>query len=337
MGQVTSLFLIKVMDAFEGDIDKSDILQTVGLATEKPVDPSVMVSSADYYAAFEKLARADKHGWSLPLRTGASMRCADYGAFGLAWKSANNIRGSFERAERYARVLTNVASYQVEMAERGAFMNLHREGERHLGMRLSNEATMASIHAISREVATRDFQPLEVHFKHSAPAPVTDHENYFGCPVFFDSNRDAMLVSFDTLGTPNFLGDESLSQFFDTHLETELAKTTDDSSVEQRIKIYVSRNLSEGIPPVSVVAEHLCMSGRTLQRRLADSGLTYQRLVDESRRSLAEKLLCQTGYSLNEIAFMVGFSDQTAFNRAFKRWAGKTPRSFRIDPQVPSP
>jgi AraC-like DNA-binding protein len=330
MGQVTSLFLIKVMDAFEGDIDKSDLLNAVGISPEKPVDPSFMLSSTDYYAAFRKLAKADRHGWSLPLRAGASMRCADYGAFGLAWKSANNIKGSFERAERYARLLTNVASYQIETTRSGAFMHLHRQGERHLGMRLSNEATIASIHAISREVATKDFHPLEVHFKHSAPAVVADHQRYFECPVFFDSDRDALLVSVDTLNTPNFLGDESLSQFFDTHLEGELSKLTDDNSVEQRIKIYVSRNLSEGIPPVSAIAEHLCMSSRTLQRRLADSGQTYQRLLDESRRSLAEKLLRQTTYSLNEIAFMAGFSDQSAFNRAFKRWAGQTPRSFRI-------
>lgn len=336
MGQVTSLFLIKVMDAFEGDIDKNDILNAAGIASDKPVDPSFMVSSVDYYAAFEKLAKADRHGWTLPLRAGDSMRCADYGAFGLAWKSANNIKGSFDRAERYARVLTNVASYQTEMTRRGAFMHLHRQGERHLGMRLSNEATIASIHAISREVATKDFHPLEVHFKHNAPTVIADHQRYFGCPVFFNSDRDAMLVSVDTLNTPNFLGDESLSHFFDTHLDAELSRFSDDSSIEQRIKIFVSRNLSEGIPPVSAIAEHLFMSSRTLQRRLADSGQTYQRLVDESRRSLAEKLLRQTSYSLNEIAFMAGFSDQSAFNRAFKRWAGKTPRSFRINPQIPS-
>jgi len=337
MGQVTSLFLMKVLDAFDGCIDNKDVLDTAGLTSEKPVDPSYMIPSAVYYAAFAKLAKADKHGWTLPLRTGASMRCADYGAFGLAWKSANNLLGSFERAERYARVLTNVASYQVEITPRGAFMHLHRDGERHLGMRLSNEATLASIHTISREVTTESFIPVEVHFKHPAPALITDHQAYFGCPVFFNSDRDALLVAFDTLEAPNVLGDDSLSAFFDTHLEAELSKYAGDSSVEQRIKIYVSRNLSEGIPTISAVADHLCMSSRTLQRRLKDSGLTYQRLVDESRRRLAENLLHQTNYSLNEIAFMAGFSDQSAFTRAFKRWAGQTPRSFRISPKLPSP
>jgi AraC-like DNA-binding protein len=75
------------------------------------------------------------------------------------------------------------------------------------------------------------------------------------------------------------------------------------------------------------------MSGRTLQRRLSARGYSFQALVDESRRELAERLLKETGYPLAEIAFLIGFSEQSAFNRAFKRWAGQTPRSYRLRAQ----
>jgi AraC-like DNA-binding protein len=71
-----------------------------------------------------------------------------------------------------------------------------------------------------------------------------------------------------------------------------------------------------------------------LQRRLSELGYSYQTLVDESRRQLAERLLRQTDFSLVEIAFMTGFSEQSAFARAFKRWAGQTPRNFRIQSQM---
>ena len=131
------------------------------------------------------------------------MRCDDYGAFGLAWKSALNLQGSYERAERYARVLTSVSTYELERAEQGAFMHLHREGDRRLGMRLSNEATIASIVSISQQISTQKFQPLAVYFKHSAPSSLTGHHAYFGCPIYFDSDRDALLVSNESLQTPN--------------------------------------------------------------------------------------------------------------------------------------
>ncbi|MDY6898424.1 MAG: helix-turn-helix transcriptional regulator, partial [Cyanobacteriota bacterium] len=64
----------------------------------------------------------------------------------------------------------------------------------------------------------------------------------------------------------------------------------------------------------------------------SEQGYSFQNLVDESRRQLAEQLLQQTDYSLAEVAFMTGFSEQSAFTRAFKRWAGQTPRSFRLNP-----
>ena len=334
MGQITSLFVRKVVGVVEEGIDKDDLLRSVGIEPEKPVDPSLMVSDTAYYAFLERIAFSENNGTTLPLRAGAAMRCDDYGAFGLAWKSATNLRGSYERSERYAQVLTSVSTYEVERAEQGAFMHLHRAGERHLGLRLSNEATIASIVSISRQVSTKPFKPLAVYFKHPAPKVISNHKAYFDCPIHFDSDRDALLVSHESLQTPNQLGDESISKFFDTHLEAELTKLADPNSLEQRVRIYVSRCLSEGVPTISNVAGHFSMSGRTLQRRLSERGYSFQTLVDEKRRQLAEQLLQQTDYSLAEVAFMTGFSEQSAFTRAFKRWAGQTPRSFRLNPQV---
>ena len=331
MGQVTSLFVHKVIAQADDSLDKRPFLESVGVDPDAPVDPKVMVSDTDYYDFFASLAHADPNGLELPLRTGASMRCENYGAFGLAWKSALNLRGSCERAGRYARVLTNVATYEVSEAEEGVYMHLHRDGDRsRLGLRLSNEATIASIAAISQEVSTSTFQALAIYFKHSEPGSAAAHERHFGCPVQFDSDKDALLISHDTMQAKNRVGDPGIVQFFDTHLEQELAKFDDDASLERRVRIQISQSLSQGIPAVSEIAAHFGMSGRTLQRRLSDRGYSFQKLVDEARRELAERLLKDTSYPLAEVAFLTGFSEQSAFNRAFKRWAEQTPRSFRI-------
>lgn len=333
MGKITSLFVRKVTNATDNSVDKDALLRSVGIDPDSPIDPSHMVADTDYYDFLERLAAIDGNATSIPLRAGAAMGCDDYGAFGLAWKSAANIRGSYERTERYARVLTSVASYEVESTGEGAFLHLHRSGERRLGMRLSNEATIASIASLSRQVSTREFKPIAVYFKHPAPDCIAAHEAYFECPVHFDSDKDALLVSSETLQTPNKQGDESISQFFDSHLEAELAKFEDSSTLDKRVRIQVSQSLSEGVPMISDVAKRLCMSGRTLQRKLSEQGYSYQKLVDESRRQLAERLLRQSDYSLAEVAFLTGFSEQSAFTRAFRRWEGQTPRSFRIKVQ----
>lgn len=337
MGRVTSLFARKVVEEVEGPADKDALLRTLGLERGEPVDPAQMIEDWEYYDFLERVAAVDTNPTTIPLRAGAAMRCDDYGAFGLAWKSATSLRGSYDRAQRYGLVLTSVSMYEVEPTFNGAFMHLHREGERRLGLRLSNEATLASIASISREVASSPFRALEVHIRHAAPDSARAHKAYFGCPVHFESDRDALLVSKQTLDTPNKLGDATIASFFDTHLEAELGTLDDTISLEQQVCDLVTTSLSEGVPLLSDVASRLAMSGRTLQRRLAERDSSFQALVDESRRRFAQRLLRETEYSLIEVAFMTGFSEQSALTRAFKRWVGQTPGAFRADSRTGGP
>ncbi|MFK7991896.1 MAG: AraC family transcriptional regulator [Sandaracinaceae bacterium] len=330
MPRVTALFVHKVISEVDPSLDRPGLLRRVGVDPDASVDPSAMVEADDYYAFLEAIAAQDPHALDLPLRVGASMRLDEYGALGLAMKSALTLRGSWDRAARYAKVLTSVTTYEVREAKRGAWLVLHRNGERRLGLRLSNEASLAAHLAIARQVSTQEPRLLEVTFEHDAPVRTDTHARHFGCPVHFGAADDAILLEQESLDAPNRLGDPGLASFFETHLERELDKLDEDHSLERRVHLQVSQALSEGVPTVSDIAKQLGMSGRTLQRRLAASGHSFQKLIDEARRQLAGRLLRETEYSLHEVAFLTGFSDQSAFTRAFKRWAGQPPRSYRL-------
>ena len=204
-------------------------------------------------------------------------------------------------------------------------MQLHRDGESRLGLQVSNEATIASIAAISQEVSVADFQPLEIYFGHEAPSSTIAHERHFGCPVRFGTEMNALRVSNEHMQRPNRLGDRGISKFFDTHLDEELSKYDDSAALERRVRMQVSQALSAGVPRVSDIAACLGLSARTLQRRLTERGYSFQTLVDESRRELAQRLLEETEYPLAQVAFLTGFSDQSAFNRAFRSWTYITP------------
>ena len=97
-----------------------------------------------------------------------------------------------------------------------------------------------------------------------------------------------------------------------------------------RVRRFVAGTLSDGVPTLSAVASEMGLGPRTLQRRLSESGHSFQSIVDLARKELASKLLRETGLCLAEIAFLTGFSEQSGFTRAFKRWAGQTPRSYRL-------
>ena len=329
MGEITSLFVRKVAAAGVAEADdRNAILRTVGLTIDE-TDVKTMVADTDYYALLEKIAAVLDDATSFPLRVGASMRCDDYGAFGLAWKTAPNLRGSMERAARYARLLTSVAGYEVRDHAKGAYFLLHRSGPRSLGMRLSNEATLASALSIMREVSPDPVVPLEVHCRHAAPTSVVDHEAFFGCPLIFGSDLDGLLMSEETLVRANRLGDPAIAQYLKPHLDTELSAVSSQTSFQQILLRRISDRLSEGPPRAADVAREMGVSERTLHRRLAADGASFQGLLEQAQRRLAEGLLVQSDHSIAEIAFLTGYSEQSAFTRAFKRWVDETPAVFR--------
>lgn len=328
MGYVTSLFARKMVAAAGMGIDPKATLALAGIDHEAPWDPKVMITAVAYYEMLEAMAE-QIDVTELPVHVGASMRCDEYGALGLAWKAAPTLGGSCRRIARYARLWTGVVAYELREHPRGMLLILHRDGERRLGLRLSNEATLASAVSLSRQVCPVPFAPLEVFVQHPAPQSIGFHEEWFGCPVTFGAELDAVLISNEAMERPNILGDKGISQYLSAHLDAELAIINTQPSIVREAKDAIAQSLSEGTPRVADIAKSLGLSARSFHRRLSEHGMNFQVLTEETRRELAEGLLKDEWHSLAEVAFLTGFSEQSSFTRAFKRWLGQTPASYR--------
>ncbi|MFA8385659.1 MAG: AraC family transcriptional regulator [Pelagibaca sp.] len=328
MGYVTSLFARKMVAMAGSGIDASTLLAGAGIDPDGPWDPKAMIPATTYYDMLERMA-GQIDVTNLPVRTGASMRLDEYGALGLAFKAATTLGASYARVERYARLWTSVVEYELRPDARGTLFVLHRPGKRRLGMRLSNEATLASAVSIARQVCPVPVNPLEVHIQHPAPKRTDMHEDWFGCPVRFGMDLDAILYSSETLTQPNILGDEGISQYLVSHLDTELSQIAVEAPLVSQTKDAIAQALSEGAPKMADIARRLGLSARSFHRRLSEHGMSFQTLTEDTRRDLAEGLLRDERHSLAEVAFLTGFSEQSAFTRAFKRWVGMTPASYR--------
>ncbi|GGH41334.1 transcriptional regulator, AraC family [Cribrihabitans marinus] len=328
MGYVTSLFARKMVAAAGDGIDAGAMLASVGIDPEGPWDPRQMVPAERYYAMLERMA-GQVDVTDLPVRTGASMRLDEYGALGLAFKAATTLGASYARVERYARLWTSVVEYELRPAAGGTLFILHRTGDRCLGMRLSNEATLASAVSIARQVCPVPLAPVEVLVRHPAPRSIAAHEDSFGCPVRFGADLDAILYADETLARPNILGDEGISRYLISQLDVELSEITREPALVAQAKAAIAQALSEGAPKMAEIARGLGLSARSFHRRLSEHGMSFQSLTEETRRDLAEGLLRDERHSLAEIAFLTGFSEQSAFTRAFKRWMGTTPATYR--------
>jgi AraC-like DNA-binding protein len=328
MGYVTSLFARKMVAAAGPDIDAHALLSGIGLDPDGSWDPAAMLPDTTYYELLERIA-AVTDVTDLPLRVGASMRLDEYGALGLAFKAATTLGASYARVVRYARLWTSVVAYELRPDPRGTLYVLHRSGERRLGLRLSNEATLASSIALARQVSPVPVVPLQVLMRHGAPGSVAAHEAWFGCPVRFDAGIDAILFSPRTLAQPNILGDEGISRYLASHLDAELAEIAPQTPLVNRARDAIAQALAGGSPRMGDIACILGLSARSFHRRLSEHGVSFQTLTEETRRDLAIGLLRDERHSLAEIAFLTGFAEQSSFTRAFKRWVGQTPASYR--------
>ena len=334
MGYIQAVFAQKVVNvATEGAPDAAArrrvLCRSVGIDLGALPDDKHMIPDGAFFELLERVAREVPGGRAAAVRVGASMRCDDYGAFGLAFKSAVDLWGSFRRVERYGKIVTTIANFTIVPGPDSVFLAVRPDDETRLGLKLTNELAVAAATALSREVSATEFAPRAVYFMHEAPDDLSAHRAHFRCPIHYEAEREGLEVSEARLRAANRLGDQRISEFFDAHMDKEMAEIVDRTGIDYRVRAQVAQALSEGVPTLSTVARRLGMSTRTLQRRLADQGCLYQDVVDMARRELAESLLRDTEFPLADVAFLTGYSEQSTFTRAFKRWHGQTPASYR--------
>ncbi len=311
--------------------DVSRLYDIVGLTPEQIRDPANMVALDDYHTLIEAIADSEWPDLRFHMRVCAGMRCEDFGAFGLAFKSAPTLRHAFQRMGRYTRLHNQVSRFSFE-ARDGVFFWTHEKPRlERLGAHLSNEAAMATTLTLGRETTTQGLTPLRVQLAHERDGATDALEEHFGITPVFGAEFDGMQFAQVDIDRPTTVGDPAIWTFFTDHLESSLpAADQDDRPLETQVVEEIAKLLSGGVPQLSEIAASLAMGPRTLQRRLSERGKTYQALVNEARRQLAQQLVSGSRYTLSEIAFLTGFSEQSAFTRAFKRWSGKTPGAYRV-------
>ena len=176
-----------------------------------------------------------------------------------------------------------------------------------------------------------DATPLEVRLRRPSPGP--EHEKAYAlrwqCPVQFDAEEDSVTFAQSLLATRLRQPDPLLRKTLEAHALSQLALLDTDTDLTSRVKQSIQKQLADGITRQDMVAEDLGMTSRTLQRKLSQEGVSYQKLLDEVRQQMAEDYLQNTDMSIPDIALRLGYSETTSFHRKFKAATGKTPGDFR--------
>ncbi len=278
---------------------------------------------------FEIYELADQHLASgFGVRQGQQLNSEDYGTLGLSWRTCWMAKEVFDRIERFMVLVTDHGHVRVEESGGNTTINLSRDVHRR-GVAIANEATFVMVTGVLKEVTGKKIHPVNVQFKHHCSDSLP-FSQFFHCPVEFGMTTNTLRFTTSDIDIPTLKADKSINQFLVERMDEE-KKGIQVNADQLLLKVHklVTESLPGGIPSVTQTAEHLGMSARTLKRRLADKGQTFREFVQTVQQELAVNLIKRTDQSIAEIAFQTGFSEQSAFNRAFKRWVKQAPVDYR--------
>jgi AraC-like DNA-binding protein len=266
-----------------------------------------------------------------PIRVAQRCSVGEIGPLGMAVQAAPDLHSAFRRLLHHHHVLTGTAFARMrDDVDRGItiYELLPAEGY-DLGARCRREMMVANGLKFARDVSGVWVRPRRICFSHAEPHDVREHEAFFACEVRFDAEYDGLEFDRDTLALPLPGADADLSQFLVEHLRALAGDPPPAVTLEGRVQQAICSRLGNQPLTMAALAHDLGMSNRTLRRRLLEHRISYHEILDRVRRELADELLGDPDHKLADIAFLLGFSDASAFHRAYVRWTGNTPASRR--------
>ncbi len=308
-------------------LDAARLLKEAGLETSTSDDPNARTSVK---ATDELLIRAASlipdEAWGLQ-----AARCwhpGNLGVLGHAWLASETLRTGLTRIARYWHIVGSRADASVDDTGDGCRFTHHLETDEPVIAVVVPDIALSVALSMCRTNAGDALCPVQVTLRRARPADVGPWERFYGCKVQFGAKDNSFTLAKSDADRPLPTANRPLAGVFDGLLTEQLAKLS-KSDVVSRCKAEFLQQLASGEPNADDIAQRLHMSPRSLQRKLAEVDTTYKQLVDETRRDMALGYVADRTKSITDITFLLGFSGQSAFTRAFKRWTGMSPTDYR--------
>ena len=269
------------------------------------------------------------HDRQFGMKAGWRAEPGDFYVLGHAWLASATLSGGLDRIRRYGQVLSTAIA-EIDVRHDGDMLVLV-EAPHDPGIvvhRTADEAGIVAFFKLCEIIRRKPVRPLKVELVFP-PETARDYlDEFLQCPVTYGNAEEKFYFSREEFEEPlpGYIPDvlDSTSRIAERYLES-----LDQSKVATEVRQLLIQMLPSGKADQDSIAGRLYRSTSTLQRQLTAEGTNYRDILESTRRSLAEQYLRDGGYSQAEIAFMIGFSDQSNFARAFKRWTGMSPGQFQ--------
>jgi AraC-like DNA-binding protein len=302
------------------------LLQRAGLPAGFFQQEKIYATTAELFALWRTIGEMSGDP-AIGLKFGAEPRLERYHPAAIAAVCSRSFRDALQRMARYKQ-LTCPEEIRVHTHRDEASVEFFYLEAEEVQPDVLVDQCLSWIASIARRGTDGQVTPLRLELIR----PVRHRgllESHFGCRVRFQAGRNALVFRNRDLDRPFVTHNVDLLTAIGAQLETELQARNAGADVGDQVKHTLKQSLAGKRPTLQHIARELGMSVRTLQRRLTDAEITFQQLVEDTRRELARHYLKQSAVELNEAAFLLGYEDANSFFRAFHLWEGTSPGEWR--------
>lgn len=309
-----------------------DLCSAIGMAPSLLEQPDQQVSGEVLKNLWHE-AVAQTQDEHLGLHIGECFELSAIGIVGYVLLNCSTVEQVLEKLARYTQLFSQgvAIAYTVE----DGWVYCDCQIVRHLKNYLLDEprhpieSTFAALVTAIHQLTGQHVTPYAVWFQHSAPDDSAEHRRFFQTDVQFSQPVNRIVLDIKCLDWPVRSANAALLSLFEQYAEHQLTLLNQTDGYSKKVVQELIGQMNGNTPDINKIAHNLIISVRQLQRQLQAEGTSFQTLVDETRRELALRYLQNSETAIYDIAFLLGFSEPSAFNRAFKRWTGKTPRTYR--------
>ncbi len=319
----------------EEGVAASVALEGTGLDLATVADPFALTSPLQFLVAARNATRLCPRP-DLGLRVGQRLRASSYGMYGYALLCSESMRHMFDTAVRYhqlANPMMEIRWAEVDGTASWFFPSraklLAAEIDEPL-YRLLLDLQFAVHVTIVKDVMGGACVPARAQIADPEPAHAAELSSALECPVEFDAGANVLSYPATWLPRVPQLANPMTAAQVSAHCAKLLDEARWQAGITRRVYQELTR-LPGRFPDIETIAEGLCMTSRTLRRKLEAEGTSYSDLLAKVRKALAIDYLSTTLLSTKDIALTLGFSDTVGFRHAFKRWTGRTPSKFRLE------
>ncbi|MBD2452124.1 AraC family transcriptional regulator [Nostoc sp. FACHB-152] len=312
-------------------IDGECLCQAVGIDPELLKMPDQQISGTLHSALWQEVVKRTDENFALHL--GEAFNLATFGIVGYVLVNCQTYAEVLEKLSRYTRLFSQGAYIHFSVADGLVFCDcdIVEDLKNYLleQPRYAIESTFASLLTATQVLSGKPLLPHAVWFKYPRPDDISEHERIFATSLHFLMPTNRIIFDANCLNWSVLSANSHLLSVFEQHAQTMLEEMNREYDYTRKVAEQLIKHLKGNLPSIETIARSLAISVRQLQRELQAEGTSYQQILDQARKELALRHLKNPYTPIYDVAFVLGFSEPSAFHRAFKRWTGYTPKAYR--------